>query len=474
MLLPCLVQGALKPYTGAAPSLPDRAPFGFGSAATGGGEPTAKNTYLVDNMPDLREALKMDTPRVVYVKGEIAGAQINASYTADCQYYIDEGKPEFNFTKYVQSYDDDYMADLKKAAEAGSEFEGQNATELLSLMNHQNGWRSAVQNVQKKYESIDVPGNLTLIGWDKDAYLHGVSLNFNVKSNIIMRNLRLSSPKDCFPAPETFPGSWNARYDAVSMVTTHTVWFDGNIFEDGPVAVAPEKFLGGWEVDRYDGMFDAEDGSDNITFSHNIVANHHKSLMWGGGEKEGDRDIGKMHFTMFGNHFMNSLSRNPLMRFGTFYILNNVFAMHTSDNSSYNPNFISHFGVYNQSQVLLAGNAFEHDDAKEASRIFVYSDLATPENPAKLCVPADLANAPSALKAFTTGSTLNGEALNLTETAETAFASYIKDSDDSVAGGLATTCEGFTAQEVPQSFKSADEVAAYVKKNAGQVGRAVP
>jgi len=79
-------------------------------------------------------------------------------------------------------------------------------------------------------------------------------------------------------------------------------------------------------VDRYDGLFDVEDGSDDITFSHNIVANHHKSLLWGGGEKEGGRDIGKMKITVFGNHFVNSQSRNPLMRFGTYYVVNNVFS----------------------------------------------------------------------------------------------------------------------------------------------------
>ena len=37
-----------------------------------------------------------------------------------------------------------------------------------------------------------------------------------------------------------------------------------------------------------------EDGTDNVTFSHNIIRNHHKSLLIGGGTKEADRDLGKM------------------------------------------------------------------------------------------------------------------------------------------------------------------------------------
>lgn len=231
------------------------------------------------------------------------------------------------------------------------------------MLTTRQGWRNTAQNVQKSWESVDVQGNLTLVGWDSEAYLHGVSLVFNVQSNVIIRNLRISPPRDCFPAPETYPSSWNARYDAISIVTSNNIWLDGNILEDGSSAVAPEPFLWGWEVDRYDGLCDVEDGSDNITFSHNIVANHHKSLLWGGGEKEGSRDIGKMHFTVFGNHFVNSMSRNPLMRFGTFYIANNVFSNYenlaplydystvTSSlarrNSSYTPNFEYNMGIYN-------------------------------------------------------------------------------------------------------------------------------
>lgn len=130
---------ALKPYNGTAPNLPDRQPFGFGTAATGGGTPLPNNTYLVDNMPDLRTVLKMETPRTVYVKGEIKGSEINATTTGDCQYYIDSSNnSKFNFTLYVQGMNDTYMDAVKTAAEEGGQFEGRNATELLELINHQN------------------------------------------------------------------------------------------------------------------------------------------------------------------------------------------------------------------------------------------------------------------------------------------------------------------------------------------------
>ncbi|KAB2580595.1 putative pectate lyase A [Lasiodiplodia theobromae] len=499
---------ALQPYNGPAPELPDRKPFGFGAAATGGGTPTPNNTYLVDNMPDLRTVLKMETPRTVYVKGEINGNEINETTTGDCQFYIDDSNnPKFNFTLYIMGMNDTYTDQIKAAADAGQQFDGQNATELLDLITRQNGWRSQVQNVQKSYESIDAAGNLTLIGWDSSAYLHGVNLNFNTRSNIIMRNIRISSPRDCFPSPETYPSSWNARYDAVSMVSSHTVWFDGNVFEDGPTAVAPDDFLWGWKVDRYDGLFDAEDGTDDVTFSHNIVANHHKSLLWGGGEKEGPRDLGKMHFTVFGNHFSNSMSRNPLMRFGTFYIVGNLFENYAEQeplfdddsvssssssntttasgsaaaNETYKPNFQYNMGIYNASTVLAAANAFVQSGtygAQDSSRIFSFSDLSTPNLPATLCSPADVSSGnSSSLDGLKIKSTFNGAPIDLQRNAENTWA-YVRGKDDDgefVEGGFVTGCEGFEAQEVPVAF-GADgaEVEAYVRKNAGQVGRATP
>lgn len=122
-----------------APTLPDRQPFGFGSAATGGGIATANNTFIVDNMSDLRTALKLMTPRTIYVKGEIDGTQINATTHADCQYYIDHSRvPGFNFTLYVMAMNETYMEAVKAADAAGEEFEGRNATEYLSLLKKQN------------------------------------------------------------------------------------------------------------------------------------------------------------------------------------------------------------------------------------------------------------------------------------------------------------------------------------------------
>lgn len=326
-----------------------------------------------------------------------------------------------------------------------------------------------------------------------------MSLNFNSRSNIIIRNIRISPPRDCYPSPETYPDSWNARYDAISFTTTTNAWLDGNILEDGPEPVAPENFIFGWQVDRYDGLFDVEDGSDNITFSHNIVANHHKSMLWGGGEKEADRDIGKMRFTVFGNHFVNSMSRNPLIRFGTVYIVNNVFSNYNDDEplyisngsdsamravskrDDYRPPFQYNIGLYNMSSVLVSGNYFDQtgDSPNDTTRIFTFNDLATPNTPATLCSPPDLSSdelsAYSDLKSLASPpSKMNGNYVNLTEAVAATFAYYITDDDDSVEGGLVQTCVGFESQNMFRTFDAAEDVLSYVKANAGQLGRNTP
>lgn len=339
-----------------------------------------------------------------------------------------------------------------------------------------------------------------MIGWDDNAYLNGVALVFNSQNNIIIRNLRISPPRDCFPAPETYPSSWNARYDAISFVSTTNAWLDGNILEDGPEPVAPDAFLWGWEVDRYDGLFDVEDGSDNITFSHNIVANHHKSLLWGGGEKEGDQDIGKMKFTVFGNHFVNSMSRNPLMRFGTFYLVNNVFSNYnnqgpvyngtnstlskrgdTTKRDTYTPNFQYNMGIYNMSNVLVSGNYFDQTGAyaNDQTRIFSFSDLETPDSPATLCSPsdlsaADLASFPGLKSLAKFRSQMNGKQVNLTKSAIDLYAYKLTQDDGFVEGGFVQSCAGFEGQSMPKTFASANDVFKYVTGNAGQVGRRVP
>jgi pectate lyase len=120
-----------------SPVLPDRSPFGFGAQVTGGG--STNNTYVVDNMMDLRSALTKAEARTVYVKGEIKGNQINETTSGNCQYYIDTSTvPDYNFTLYLMALNETYTDAVKAAIAANETFEGRNASEYLTLLNKQN------------------------------------------------------------------------------------------------------------------------------------------------------------------------------------------------------------------------------------------------------------------------------------------------------------------------------------------------
>ncbi|PVH89200.1 polysaccharide lyase family 1 protein [Cadophora sp. DSE1049] len=470
------VHAELTPYTGPEPILPaNRSTFSFGSLTTGGAAANSSSIFLVDNMPDLRTALTLPHPRIVYVKGNITGNELtsdagNGSTYADCQWFTDNsGAKQFNLTRYVMSLNSSYMDSVKLEAEKNGTIEGMSAVDYLALLKKMNGWRPQAQNSQKAWVSINVKSDLTLIGFDENAMLNGVSLIFNTVNNVIIRNLKLIPPKDCFPAPENIDPdtAWNARYDALSLVTSTNFWIDGNTLQDGPSRVAPDPLIWGYKIDRYDGLMDCEDGTDNITFSHNMVSNHHKSLLLGGGLKERERDLGKMRFMIFGNWFANSDSRNPLMRFGTFYILNNLFTYENAPAGEYQTHFQYNLGVYTESSVLAGGIVFKNEKESNSTKIFSFSTLLNTTLPARLCIPASQENPPDGLAGI--GSSFNGESINLKEDALSTFERFVAEKPDSVINEtLLVGCEGFSAQTVPIAFQTTDEVEAYVRREAGQ------
>ncbi|KAH8145100.1 uncharacterized protein LAJ45_10880 [Morchella importuna] len=472
----------LTPYSGPPPAHLTRTPLGFAQHSTGGGLPPAANSsYIVTTMPSLRAALQLPSPKTIYVNGTLHGNTIFDNGTsADCQWYIDHSaSPAFNFTMYVLSLNETYVAAVNAAVAANGTWEGGSASEYRVRLGKMNGWRGQAQNAQKAWEAVEVAGGTSLVGWGEgevEDALVGVNVKLSSVDNVHVRNLRIVPPQDCFPAPETYPATWNARYDAISAVTATNIWLDGLILEDGPEDVQPQPFLDGWLVDRFDGLFDAEDGSDNITFSHNIVRNHHKSLLFGGGNKEADRDLGKMRFTIYGNHFNNSDSRNPLMRFGTFHIVNNLFdstnnkaplfpASNATDGADADTDvhpFQYHLGVYNQSSVLVSGNVFRQEGkhAQDTSRVFTYSDLTRADIPARLCVRPDEGGV---------GDTFNGASVDLEEVSRGIF-EYQVGLGKAVEGGLVWGCDGFGETEVAGGFASAEEVESYVLAEAGKTG----
>ncbi|KAL1718220.1 polysaccharide lyase family 1 protein [Schizophyllum commune] len=487
----CRLAAALQVYDGPTPDL-SSTPFGYAEASMGGST-NESAVYVASTLAELKEAVEFPYTKTVYVNGTIHGNELADGSLADCQTYIDttgsDGSAvrQFNFTLYILSLNSTYTALVDAAAEAGEPFEGRNATEYKELLGHQNGWRPVVVATQKAQVGLRLTNNTSIIGLDKTAALDGVNLYLSSVDNVWVRNLKLVSPADCFPAPETFPSSWNAEFDAVGLVTSTNVWVDGCELQDqlSGEYVVPDE-IDGWQVDRFDGkskrLFDCEDGTDNVTFSHNIIRNHHKSLLIGGGTKEADRDLGKMHFTIFGNHFNNSASRNPLMRFGTFDIASNLYS-YTNDaeplfdtnsttNNTTTDNLTSratapadavfqyNLGVYNQSTIHVRANAFVATGAHadDASRLYTISEATLPERPARVCVDAGVE------------STLNGGVVDMGSVAN-ATVDYFVGEGRAVEGAVLVTCEGVAEEgyELPVTLTSGKEVENYVLANSGQV-----
>jgi pectate lyase len=187
-----------------------------------------------------------------------------------------------------------------------------------------------------------------------------------------------------------------------------------------------------------------------------------------------------MRFTLFANYFTNSDSRNPLMRFGTFHILNNLFASTASKAPLFGTNlttpalgkrdkneqeedvhpFQYHLGIYNQSKVVVSGNIFEQDGEylNDTTRIFTYSDLTRADIPAILCVRADRGGFVD---------TFNGKPVTLDDVAMAKFR-YQVDAGSAVKGGLVQKCEGLEEQIMPKEFASAEDVRTYILKESGQ------
>ncbi|KAK0442157.1 polysaccharide lyase family 1 protein [Armillaria borealis] len=462
-------------FTGDRETLPQlhHTPFGYGGASTGGST-NKSSIYVVSNHTELREALALPFTKTIYVNGTIEGNQLDNGTLATCEYYTaatSGASSQFDFILYLLSLNATYISLVEDAISQNVTFEGKNATEYRALLGHQNGWRPVVSNTQKAQVGFTLTNNTSLIGMGKGAALNGINLYLSSVNNIWIRNLKLVSPADCFPAPETFPSSWNARFDAVGLVTAMNVWVDGCELQDqlSGEYVQPDIIDPGWQVDRFDGLFDCEDGTDNVTFSHNIVRNHHKSLLLGGGTKEAPRDLGKMHFTIFGNHFNNSASRNPTMRFGTFDVYANLFEDINDNQPRFGANlkrdedvpldavFEYHLGVYNQSTVQLRDNVFLQSGKvpDDTSRIFTISEATIPELPARVCI-RDSSVPP----------TLNGADIDLGSIAQDTVDWFV-DEGDSAKGAVLMTCKDVAVGDY-QTFGTVQEVARYVLREAGQ------
>jgi pectate lyase len=240
--------------------------------------------------------------------------------------------------------------------------------------------RQTGSNAEKKQIQITVPSNTTLVGAGKGARLDGVDLTVNLGTNIILRNLTLESPIDYFTSwdpGDGAQGAWNARFDAMSVVTGTNLWIDHCTFSDGqyPDSEAPAGFHD-QPVQRHDGLLDIEDASDFVTVSYSQFLDHDKSLLIGSGDSRADRDRGHLRLTFHNNLFRNTQQRSPRLRFGELHTYNNYFvgSTHDPDYPMISQALGGHhyfLGMGLESKIVSEYNAVTYDGAVQPEDIAV-------------------------------------------------------------------------------------------------------
>ncbi|MCD9879055.1 pectate lyase family protein [Streptomyces guryensis] len=310
-----LLAGAwlLLPPTVAA-SAAERGAVGWASTDGGTTGGAGGATRTVHTRAELKEALAGDgdptAPKVIRVAGTVDGHEADDGSTLGEQDYA----PGYDLGRYMSCFGPDgtTWSDTRH-----------------DYCRQQRGLRQSGSAREKAQIQLTVPSNTTLVGVGKDARLLGVFLTVNTGTDIVIRNLRLEAPVDHFTtwSPNDGPqGNWNARFDAMTVITGRHIWVDHCTFTDGrfPDREAPLGFHGE-HVQRHDGLLDIEDGSDFITVSDSRFDDHDKALLIGSGDGRGERDRGHLRVTFARNLFTDIVQRGPRVRFGQVHVVNNVY-----------------------------------------------------------------------------------------------------------------------------------------------------
>ena len=154
-------------------------------------------------------------------------------------------------------------------------------------------WGNSMMTIQEQ-------GDLTIIG-QKNVVL---KWGFNIKRswNILIRNIHFQDYYD----------------DGINIgeSETHHIWIDHCTL--GHPTTRPVN------TEHPDGGVDSKSGASYITISWSLIRNSWKTSLVGHSDNNAAEDNGKLKVTYFANHFVNTNSRNPRVRFGEVHVLNNL------------------------------------------------------------------------------------------------------------------------------------------------------
>ncbi|NUO59997.1 MAG: hypothetical protein HOV78_25310 [Hamadaea sp.] len=318
------------------------------TGTTGGGAADAAHTFVVRDRAGLIAALGDGTdtaPRMVYVAGKVDGD----AAPDDCAKYADPG---YTREAYLAAYDPAVWGRTTKPS-------GPLETA-----------RAASQARQSADTKIRVYGNTTIYGLGGGARLSGMNLMLSAADNVVIRNLDIEAPVDCFPSwdpTDGAEGNWNSEYDAITLTYASThVWIDHNTFSDGRYPDSTQPLYFGRPYQWHDGLVDLIRGSDFVTMSWNVFADHDKTHLIGNTDKTTNGDEGKLHVTIHHNIYRNSGQRVPRVRFGQVDVYDNLYQVTDPDAYSYS------WGVGVNSAIVAQHNAFELADGVDPAKIIKY------------------------------------------------------------------------------------------------------
>jgi pectate lyase len=316
-----------------------------GTGTTGGAAADAEHVYTVSTWAEFKAALAAggSAPRIVKVKGTIDAV------SEGCDAFA---APGYDFDAYLEKYSpENWGLETDLGAEPDDSPEG---------------LRRASAARQDQAIKANVPADTTIIGVGRNAGIKGASLQIKGVDNVIVRNLTLESPVDCFPQwdpTDGDKGNWNSEYDSAVVHGSTHVWLDHNTFTDGehPDSAAPTYF--GMLYQQHDGQLDIVKGADYVTASWNVFTEHDKTILIGNSDSEstavGDR--GRLRTTFHHNLFKDLVERAPRVRFGQVDVYNNHFV--AGEDYAYS------FGVGKESQLVAEHNAFTLPDGVSPAKV---------------------------------------------------------------------------------------------------------
>ncbi|MFE6068165.1 polysaccharide lyase family 1 protein [Streptomyces sp. NPDC056525] len=311
-----------------------------GTGTTGGAAAVVSRVFTVTSWEEFRDALAVPgtEPRIVKVVGTL-----NAT-AAGCAAFE---APGYDFARYLADYD---------PAVWGYE---------SVVSGPQEDLRAASATAQGKAIKVKVPANTTIVGVGRHAGITGGSLQVQGVDNVVVRNLTMESPLDCFPQwdpTDGATGAWNSEYDSLVVYGSTHVWIDHNTFTDGahPDSSLPSYY--GEVYQQHDGELDVVRGADLVTISWNVFTDHDKTLMIGNSDSAGATDRGRLRVTLHHNLFKNVIERAPRVRFGQVDAYNNHFVVPSSA-------YAYSLGIGQESQLFAEKNAFTLAGDVPAGRI---------------------------------------------------------------------------------------------------------